>query len=85
MNPEPGFGAWLARAQTQAQTWRTALFAALALLVALSFFIHPHEAHFGFDALPGFWAVFGCGVAVVMTLVLKKIVFPIISRHEEIL
>jgi hypothetical protein len=77
------FGEWLARAQEQSQGYAWAMFTFLAFLVALNFLIYPHEPHFGLDGLPGFWAVFGVGVAVGMTLVLKKIIFPLISRSED--
>lgn len=41
---------------------------------------HPH---FVFDAYPGFWAAFGIGVAIIMTLVLKKFVFLLIGKSED--
>ncbi|MBF0480063.1 MAG: hypothetical protein HQK81_00455 [Desulfovibrionaceae bacterium] len=77
------FGEWLAHAQERSQGYAWAMFAFLAFLVALNFLIYPEEGHFVLDVLPGFWAVFGLGVAVGMTLVLKKIIFPLISRSED--
>lgn len=60
------------------------LFAWLGLLVGLNvLFIHAHEAHFGLDGIPGFWAGFGATVGLIFVIVLKKIVFLIISRPED--
>jgi len=51
---------------------------------ATSAFMEIDHPHFVYDAYPGFWAVFGLGVALLMTLILKKIVFPILGRSEDI-
>ncbi|NJB67682.1 hypothetical protein GGQ74_001322 [Desulfobaculum xiamenense] len=76
-------GNWLSWQRLRAAAWKKALFVVLGILVALNVFIHPHEPHFGLDAYPGFWAAFGCGFAVVMTVILKKIVFPILGKPED--
>lgn len=49
-----------------------------------SVFMEIDPPHFVYDVYPAFWAVFGLGVALLMTLVLKKIVFPILGRSEDI-
>ena len=41
------------------------------------------HTHFVIDAYPGFWAIFGIGVAILMTLVLKKFVFLLIGKSED--
>ena len=76
-------GDWLEWQRRNSGKWLKAFIAALALLVVLNLFIHPHHPHFGLDALPGFWAVFGLGFTVLMTVVLKKFIFLIIGRAED--
>lgn len=63
--------------------WLTLFFAVLAVLVTLNLFILPAHPHFGLDAFPEFWAVFGLGVGVVMIYVMKKIIQPLIVRKED--
>ena len=63
--------------------WLMLFFGILALLVILNLFIQPHHPHFGVDAIPGFWAVFGLGVGLVMVYVMKRIVQPLIVRSED--
>jgi flagellar biosynthesis/type III secretory pathway M-ring protein FliF/YscJ len=49
----------------------------------VNFFIHPRHAEYFLDNYPGYWALFGLVVAVVMVLVMKKIVQPLLKRPEE--
>ncbi len=60
-----------------------ALFGLLGFLVLLNLFIRPHEPHFGLDAYPGFWALFGLGVGLAMVYVMKRVVQPLIVRKED--
>lgn len=76
-------GIFLEKMRDKWKMWRGLFFVALALLVALNFFIHPHHPHFGLDGYPGFWAIFGCGVGLAMVLVMKKIIQPMIAREED--
>ena len=76
-------GNWLESAREKAGFFRNLLFAVLAGLVALNFFIKPHEPEYAFEELPGGWALFALIGAVIMVVVLKKIVYPILARHEE--
>lgn len=76
-------GSWFARQRTKAALWKRAFFVALGVLVAGSFVLKPAHPHFGYDSLPGFWAVFGLGVAVIMALVLKQFVAKCIGRRED--
>lgn len=46
-------------------------------------FMQVDHPHFVIDVWPGFWAVFGFGVAVAMTLVLKKFIFLLIGKAED--
>ena len=63
--------------------WKKAFWIFLGLILLANFFIHPHEAEYGLDAYPGFWAVFGLVVTVVLVFVMKKIIQPMIVRPEE--
>lgn len=50
---------------------KKAMYASLSVLVAFNLFIRPHEPHFGAERLPGFWALFGAGVAILLAFVAK--------------
>jgi hypothetical protein len=62
---------------------RNGMFAVLALLVGLNLFIRPHEPHFGLDATPGFWAVFGLVVAVLLGRAAKGLAHTVLGRDEN--
>jgi hypothetical protein len=66
-----------------ARRLRNGLFAALALLVGLNLFIHPHEPHFGLDAYPGFWALFGLVGAVALGRAAKGLAHTVLGRPED--
>jgi hypothetical protein len=66
-----------------AKRLRNGLFAALALLVGLNLFIHPHAPHFGLDAYPGFWAVFGLAGAVALGRAAKGLAHTVLGRNEN--
>ncbi len=55
----------------------------LAALVAVNVFILPHHPHFELEAFPGFWAVFGTGCGLAFVVILKKVIFLMISRPED--
>ena len=65
------------------KAWKRGFWIFLGLIIGANFFIHPHHAEFGLDAYPGFWAVFGLVVAMVMVFVMKKIIQPMLARAEE--
>lgn len=66
-----------------ARKLRTGFFAALALLAALNLVIHPHEPHFGLDAYPGFWALFGLLGAVLLGRFAKGLAHTVLGREES--
>ncbi len=66
-----------------ARKLRNLMFAALALLVLLNLFIHPHEPHFGLDAYAGFWAVFGLVGAVVLGRAAKGLAHTVLGKNED--
>jgi len=79
------FGRWLEknRAPLPAASWKITLFAVLALLALANWFHRPHEPHFGLDALPFFWPVFGLAAGVVMVFLVKKIIQPLFLKRPE--
>ena len=66
-----------------ARKLRNGMVAALALLVGLNLFIHPHEPHFGLDAWPGFWAAFGLVGAVALGRAAKGLAHTVLWRPED--
>ncbi|MDL2274853.1 hypothetical protein LJC22_01850 [Desulfosarcina sp. OttesenSCG-928-G10] len=67
----------------QRRKWGCAFFALLAALLVTNYFVRPAHPHFGLDALPFFWAVFGLGVGCVMVGGMKKLIQPLIVRKED--
>lgn len=76
-------GALFERLRDLSRVWRILFFVVLAGLVGLNFPIRPEEAHFGWDAIPGFFAGFGLVAGVLLLLVMIKIVRPLIARKED--
>ncbi len=76
-------GALFERLRDLSRVWRILFFVVLAGLVGLNFLIRPEEAHFGWDAIPGFFAGFGLVAGVLLLLVMIKIVRPLIARKED--
>lgn len=64
-------------------TLKIIFFAILALLVAVNIFIHPHHPHFGLEKYTGFWAVFGCVMAVVLARVAKGAAHTFLGKRED--
>ena len=76
-------GNWLEWQTTKVKAWRNLLFAVMIALAVVGALVHNHHPHFVYDELYVFWAAFGWALAVVMTVVLKKIVFPILRKPED--
>ncbi|KXS56664.1 MAG: hypothetical protein AMR96_01380 [Candidatus Adiutrix intracellularis] len=78
-------GHWLEknRAPEQSCKWRTLLFGLLGLFMILNLFFHPHEPHFGVDAYPFFWPVFGLAGGIIMIFLVKKIIQPYFLARSE--
>ena len=64
-------------------TLKMIFFVVLALLVVLNFFILPHHPHFGLEKYTGFWAVFGCVIAVVLARVAKGAAHTFLGKNED--
>jgi hypothetical protein len=77
-------GKWLETTRKRhTRFWGIVFLLILACLVGINFLIHPPHAEYHFDEYPGFWALFGLVVALLMVLVMKKIVFPLITGPED--
>jgi len=76
-------GDWLEWQRRKTKFWFYLLIVFMAVLVLLNFKFGPHPPHFGYDGIPGFWLVFGFGVAVIMTVILKKGVAIILGKSED--
>ena len=63
---------------------KKAFFLILVILVVLNFFETPHSPHFVLDKFPGFWAIFGCGVAIIMAKVAKGAAHTFLGKNEDI-
>ena len=77
------FSRMLQWARDHYQLLKWLFFAWLAALVAANVFIIPHHPHFELEKIPGFWAGFGVVAGLAFVLILKKIIFLIISRSED--
>ena len=71
------------RAPFIALAWKIALLLLLALLALANFRLRPHEPHFGLDAQPLFWPLFGLVVGVIMVFLVKKIIQPCFLKRPE--
>lgn len=76
-------GNWLSWQRLRTEFYRKLFFTVFAFVLVVSIFRTNAHPHFGLDSLHLFWAVFGFVVCVVMIAVLKKIVFPLLSRPED--
>ncbi len=62
---------------------RLLFFVSLGLLVGLNVFIRPHDPHFGLDAFPGFWAVFGLAGAILLGRGAKGLAHTVLGKDED--
>jgi hypothetical protein len=62
---------------------RNIMLACLGLLVLLNVFIRPHDPHFGLDAVPGFWALFGLAGAVILAKGAKGLAHTVLGKDEN--
>lgn len=77
-------GQWFETQRHKAAVWFWAFMIFLALLLLTNMFLLPHHPHFSGEHWPGFWALFGFGGAAGLTVVLKKIVAPLLGRPEDV-
>lgn len=56
---------------TEASFLKKAMYAVLSVMVVLNVMILPPHPHFGAEKIPGFWAVFGVVVAVLLARLAK--------------
>jgi hypothetical protein len=60
-----------------------AMYAVLAVMVVLNFLIMPPHPHFGAEKIPGFWALFGLGVAVVLARLAKGAAHTFLGKDVD--
>lgn len=80
---ESRLGNWLEWQTAKTGVWLKILYAVLGVLAVWGVIKESHAPHFVYDTRYIFWAGFGWVFAVVMTIVLKKIVFPILGKSED--
>jgi hypothetical protein len=66
-----------------AKRLRNIMLACLGLLALLNVFIRPHDPHFGLDAIPGFWALFGLVGAVTLAKGAKGLAHTVLGKDEN--
>jgi hypothetical protein len=76
-------GKWLDITRKRHATRWTLAFFSFSLVWLWLTFHYPHHPEYHYDIYPGFWAVFGLFVALVMVIVMKKIVYPLITGPED--
>ena len=79
----PPLGRWLEGNRTRATAWKKAFHALLALLAGLNFVLRPEEPHFGADAWPLFWPLFGLLTGVGIIFLVKRIIQPWLLKRPE--
>ena len=80
--PSP-VGRLLAAQLQRVRLWRNVMYAALAAVAAAGLMIPNHHPHFGLDARPLFWPVFGLGLGLALVFLAKKVIQPVIKRPED--
>lgn len=57
-------------------------YASLLVLLIVELFVHKHS-HFGWEAWPEFYAVYGFVACVVLVVAAKYILRPLVKRRED--
>jgi hypothetical protein len=65
------------------KVWRNIFLATLLVIAILGVLVRNHHPHFGYDAYPFFWPIFGLVAGLVLIFVVKKIIQPLIKRPED--
>lgn len=68
---------------TEASLPEKIMFAVLAVMVVLNFIITPPHPHFGAEKIPGFWALFGLGVAVALSRLAKGAAHTFLGKDVD--
>lgn len=66
-----------------ARKLRDGFWIALGLLTAINIFVRPHHPHFGLEAIPGFWSLFGLAVAVILARIAKGAAHSFLGKNED--
>jgi hypothetical protein len=62
---------------------KKAMYAVLSVMVVLNVFILPAHPHFGAEKIPGFWAVFGVVVAVILARTAKGAAHTFLGKDVD--
>jgi hypothetical protein len=68
---------------TDAVFLKKAMYTVLVLLVLLNIFILPHHPHFALEKIPGFWAIFGAVIAIVLARVAKGAAHTFLGKDVD--
>ncbi len=68
---------------TEAHYLTKTMYVVLAVMVVLNFLILPPHPHFGAEKIPGFWAVFGLGVAVALARLAKGAAHTFLGKEVD--
>jgi hypothetical protein len=68
---------------TEAPFLKKAMYTVLAVMVVLNFLITPPHPHFGAERIPGFWAIFGLGVAVILARLAKGAAHTFLGKDVD--
>ena len=83
-NTHPSSGKEPAAPMTaHARRLRDGFLIVLGLLVAANFIVKPHHPHFELEAIPGFWAIFGMAVAILLARLAKGAAHGFLGKDED--
>ena len=74
---------WFRNAREKSRTWLMVLYIFLGITVALTVFIGPHEPHFVYDYLPGFFGAFGLVATIILGRVSKGTAHTFLGKDED--
>jgi hypothetical protein len=80
---EPSVGEPAGQQEGGAKGIKRLMFLSLGALVLLNVLIHAPHPHFGLEKLPGFWALFGLVVAVVLGRLAKGAAHAFLGKDED--
>ncbi len=83
MKFEKGLADWFRNARQKSRSWLIAFCIFLGLTVALNVLVRPHEPHFVYDYLPGFFGAFGLVAAILLGRVSKGTAHTFLGKDED--
>ena len=77
------FGQFIERMRGHAGLWKYLFFLFLVAVFFINVFLRPAHPHVDQEAYPGFWALFGFGVGIVMIYALKRVFTHLVAVDED--